>query len=373
MKYYLIAGEASGDLHASNLMKSLKSKDPSAEFRFWGGDLMQQVGGTQVTHYQELAFMGFWEVLKNITTLSKYIKKCKKDIANYKPDVLILVDYSGFNLRIAPFAKEMGIPTHFYIAPKVWAWNEKRVKKLKKYVDELYVIFPFEKDYFEKKHQYSVHYVGNPLQDVILERAPVDEQNFRKKYNLNDKPIIALLPGSRTQEIKKMLPLMAEMRSQFTEYQFVIGGAPNKDYSFYTNLLGESLSFVPNKTYDLLSVSYAALVTSGTATLETALFKVPQVVCYKTSRLTYGIANALVMKDLKYISLVNLVADKALVTELIQYDFNKERLSKELSHILDSDVREQIFIDYLDLEEKLGGKGASETVAEIVINKIGLD
>lgn len=367
MKYYLIAGEASGDLHASNLMKSLLQKDPKAEFRFWGGELMQAVGGAMVTHYRELAFMGFYEVLKNITTLSKFIKNCKKDITSYQPDVVIFIDYSGFNLRIAPFVKEAGIPTHFYIAPKVWAWNEKRVKKLKKYIDYLYVIFPFEKEYFEKKHNYNVHYVGNPLQDVIQKRPVVDEKSFRKKHNLGKKSIIAILPGSRTQEIKKMLPLMMEMKKSFPDYCFVIGGAPNKEKNFYTNLLKEdNFAFIPNKTYDLLNVSYAALVTSGTATLETALFKIPQVVCYKTSNITYHIAKRLVLSGLKYISLVNLVADKRIVTELIQDDFNKNRLTLELQKILDTEHRASIFENYLYLEEKLGNDGASDKVASIL-------
>ncbi len=370
MKYYLIAGEASGDLHASNLMKALKVKDTNAEFRFWGGDLMQAVGGDLVTHYQKLAFMGILEVLKNINTLTKYIKYCKQDIAAYQPDVLILVDYSGFNLRIAPFAKEMGIPTHFYIAPKLWAWNEKRVEKFKKYIDELYVIFPFEKEFFEKKHQYPVHYVGNPLQDVIADRPPTKAKAFRTEFQLGQNPIIALLPGSRAQEIKKMLPLMVQMSKLFTDYQFVIAGAPNRTKSFYENyIIDSSVAFVPNKTYDLLSISNAALVTSGTATLETALFKVPQVVCYETSALTYFIGSFLV-KNIKYFSLVNLIMDAPIVAELLQKNFNKTRLTKELKAILDPDNRTTIFENYLELEEKLGGKGASETVAEIMLEKL---
>jgi lipid-A-disaccharide synthase len=372
MKYYLIAGEASGDLHASNLMKALKAKDSNAEFRFWGGDLMQSIGGNLVTHYQELAFMGILEVLKNIKKLSNFIKACKQDIANYKPDVLILVDYSGFNLRVAPFAKELGIPTHFYIAPKLWAWNEKRVEKFKKYIDELYVIFPFEKDFFEKKHNYPVHYVGNPLQDVIADRPPTKAKVFREEFQLGDKPIIALLPGSRSQEIKKMLPLMVEISEIFTNYQFVIAGAPNREKDFYKSYIEDStVAFVPNKTYDLLSISYTALVTSGTATLETALFKVPQVVCYKTSGLTYFIGNLLV-KNIKYFSLVNLIMDAPIVTELLQKDFNKTRLTKELEAVLDPKKRTVLFENYLALEEKLGGKGASETVAKIILDKISL-
>lgn len=370
MKYYLIAGEASGDLHASNLMKSLKEKDTKAQFRFWGGDLMQAVGGELVTHYQNLAFMGFLEVIKNINTLSKYIKQCKEDIVDFKPDVLILVDYSGFNLRIAPIAKNLGIPVHYYIAPKIWAWNEKRIKKIKNYVDELYVIFPFEKEYFENKHNYQVHYVGNPLQDEIADRKPVDEKSFREHYKLGDKPIIALLPGSRSQEIKHMLPLMIEMSINFTDYQFVIAGAPNKNRDFYQKYIGDfNVSFVPNQTHDLLSLSYAALVTSGTATLETALFKIPQVVCYKTSAITYAVGKILV-KNIQYISLVNLVMDAPLVCELIQNDYNKTRLMEELIKILNHHNRTQIFENYLILEEKLGGNGASKNVAEIIFNTL---
>jgi len=370
MKYYLIAGEASGDLHASNLMKAIQLKDPKAEFRFWGGELMQAIGGTLVTHYKNLAFMGFLEVLKNIHTLTRFIKECKQDIAIYKPDVLILVDYAGFNLRIAPFAKKLGIPTHFYIAPKLWAWNEKRVEKFKKYIDELYVIFPFEKDFFEKKHQYPVHYVGNPLQDVIADRPPTKVKRFRTEKQLGEKPIIALLPGSRLQEIKKMLPLMVQLSKEFTAYQFVIAGAPNREYSFYEPYIKDSkVAVVLNKTYDLLSIANAALVTSGTATLETALFKVPQAVCYETSRLTYFVGKMLV-KNLKYFSLVNLIMDAPIVAELLQRDFNKARVRKELKAILDPANRIKIFENYLELEDKLGGKGASETVAEILLEKI---
>lgn len=370
MKYYLIAGEASGDLHASNLMKALKKEDSNAEFRFWGGDLMLAEGGTMVKHYKDLAFMGFWEVLKNLRTLTGFINQCKTDILQYQPDALILVDYAGFNLRMATFAKSIGIPTHFYIAPKVWAWNESRVKKLKKFVDYLYVIFPFEKPYFEQKHQYPVYYVGNPLQDVIAHRKPIDEQKFRLENGLNEKPIVALLPGSRTQEIQHMLPLMLEMSEKFKDYQFVIAGAPNRDFAFYQKYTEQkNIGFVNNKTYDLLSISYAALVTSGTATLETALFKVPQVVCYHTSSISYFIAKSLV-KDLKYISLVNLVMDAPVVTELIQKDFNETSLFEELSKILDKNEREKMFENYMKLEEILGEDGASARVAENVYKSL---
>ncbi len=370
MKYYLIAGEASGDLHTSNLMKALHQKDTNAEFRFWGGDLMQNTGGTLVKHYKELAFMGFWEVIKNIRTLSGFITECKKDIEHYQPDAVILVDYAGFNLRIAQYAHSIGIPVHFYIAPKVWAWNEKRVDKLKKYVDYLYVIFPFEKPFFEEKHQYKVNYVGNPLQDVIENRKPIDEFEFRKKHHLSEKPIIALLPGSRTQEIKHMLPLMAKMSAYFRDYQLVIAGAPNRSIDFYSPFIAHyDIKLIENQTYDLLSISYAALVTSGTATLETALFKVPQVVCYHSSAVSYFIAKNLV-KDLKYISLVNLVMDAPVVTELIQNDFNEQKLRFELEKTLNKKNRQPIFEDYMTLEQILGGAGASERVAKIIIDSL---
>lgn len=367
MKYYLIAGEASGDLHAANLMKAIKTQDPTAKFRFWGGDLMQEIGGEMVVHYKELAVMGFWEVLASAFKLLTYLKKCKQDIQAYQPDTLILIDYSGFNLRIAPFAKKLGVKVHFYIAPKVWAWHESRVQKLKKYVDELYVIFPFEVEFFEQKHQLPVHYEGNPLIDQIITRKPTDEKAFRKKYQLSDKPIIALLPGSRTQEIKHMLPVMLDMCPLYPDYEFVIAGAPNKDEAFYQNLMqGQTVPVIPNKTYDLLNLSYAALVTSGTATLETALFKVPQVVCYKSSFASYKIAKYLV-RNIRYISLVNLVMDKEVVKELIQQDFNKANVQRELEKILDATQRKNIFFDYLSLEKKLGDPGVAQRIAQKII------
>ncbi len=369
MKYYLIAGEASGDLHAANLMKALKEQDPKADFRFWGGDLMQEAGGEMVVHYKELAVMGFWEVLASAFKLLKYLKKCKQDIAAYQPDALILVDYSGFNLRIAPFAKKLGVKVHFYIAPKVWAWNESRVQKLKKYVDELYVIFPFEVDFFEKKHQLPVHYEGNPLIDQIITRKPLDEKTFRKTYQLSEKPIIALLPGSRKQEIKHMLPVMLKMLPLFPNYEFVVGGAPNKDKEFYLSFMqGRNIPVIFDKTYDLLSLSYAALVTSGTATLETALFKVPQIVCYKSSVASYKIAKYLV-RNIEYISLVNLVMNKEVVKELIQNNFNKSNLETELTNILDKKHRIEIFSAYMELENKLGNSGVSQRIAQKIIQK----
>jgi len=367
MKYYIIAGEASGDLHASNLMKALMQEDNRADFRFWGGDLMQAVGGTLVKHYKALAFMGFAEVIMNLRTILNNIKFCKQDILVYQPDVLILVDYPGFNMRIAEFAKQKNIATHYYISPQIWAWKENRIKKIKLYIDQMYVILPFEKDFYEKKHDYPVHFVGHPLLDAIADRDQVDAEQFRKENNLNDKPIIALLPGSRKQEISKMLDIMLKMVDKFKDHQFVIAGAPSQDLKFYQQIISNSkVSIVENKTYDLLSLANAALVTSGTATLETALFKVPEVVCYKGNALSYQIGKRLV-KNIKYISLVNLILDKEVVTELIQDNFNEKKLEDTLFKILDHKYREKIFYAYYELEQKLGGKGASATTARLIV------
>jgi lipid-A-disaccharide synthase len=369
VKYYIIAGEASGDLHASNLMKALQRKDAGAEFRYWGGDLMQAVGGTLVKHYRELAFMGFIEVIANLRTILNNIKFCKKDILAYRPDALILVDYPGFNMRIATFARQHNIKVHYYISPQIWAWKESRIKKIKRDVDEMYVILPFEKDFYEKKHGFPVHFVGHPLLDAIADRKPIHEKEFRATHGLSNKPIIALLPGSRKQEIKKMLSVMLTMIDKFVNYQFVIAGAPSQEFEFYQQFIkNTSVKFIANKTHDLLSISYAALVTSGTATLETALFKVPEVVCYKGSFVSYQIGKRLV--DLKYISLVNLILDKEAVTELIQHEFNELSLEKELRKILEETNRNTLFIDYYELEQKLGGKGASEKTATLIINSL---
>lgn len=369
MKYYIIAGEASGDLHASNLMKALKKRDAKADFRFWGGDLMQSVDGTLVKHYKDLAFMGFLEVLLNLRTITKNLDFCKKDLLKYKPDALILVDYPGFNMRIAKFAKAHYIKVHYYISPQIWAWKENRIKSIKRDVDEMYVILPFEKDFYEKKHQYKVHFVGHPLLDAIANRTPTKIKVFRKEHNLGDKPIIALLPGSRKQEIKKMLHVMLSLATDFNDYQFVIAGAPGLEASFYKSFTtAKNISFLTNKTYDLLSIATAALVTSGTATLETALFKVPEIVCYKGSWASYQIGKRVV--NLDYISLVNLILNKEAVTELIQNDFNKNRLKKELKSILDPAKREQIYTDYYELEQKLGGTGASDNTAKLIIGQL---
>lgn len=369
MKYYIIAGEASGDLHAANLMKELKKKDPEADFRFWGGDLMQEVGGTQVKHYRELAFMGFVEVIFNLRTILKNISFCKKDISAYRPDVLIFIDYPGFNLRIAKWAKKEGIPTHFYISPQIWAWKENRITAIKRDIDKLYVILPFEKEFYEDKHQFPVHFVGHPLIDAISQHPRGNMAEFKERHNLNEKPIIALLPGSRKQEISKMLEIMLSITDDFKEYQFVIAGAPSQDEAFYKPFIKKkNVRLVMNKTYDVLTLSTAALVTSGTATLETALFKVPEVVCYKGSNISYQIAKRII--KLKYISLVNLIMDEEVVKELIQADFNKKNLKIELQKLLDENHRKAIFEQYYKLEKKLGGTGASEKTAGLIFNEI---
>lgn len=369
MKYYIISGEASGDLHGSNLMKSLQKVDANADFRFWGGDLMETVGGTLVKHYKELAFMGFVEVVMNLRTIAKNLSFCKKDIENYNPDVIIFIDYPGFNLRIAKWAKAKGFKTHYYISPQIWAWKEGRIKDIKHDVDQMYVILPFEKDFYEKKHNFPVHFVGHPLIDAISNRTQIDDSEFRKTHHLSDKPIIALLPGSRKQEITKMLSVMLSLVNDYEDYQFVIAGAPGQDYDFYKQFIKQdNVNFISNKTYDLLSLSTAALVTSGTATLETALFKVPQVVCYKGSWISYQIGKRVV--NLDFISLVNLILEKEAVTELIQNDFNKKRLKKELDLILDEYERTKFFIDYYDLEKKLGGKGASLKTATLIFESL---
>lgn len=369
MKYYIIAGEASGDLHGANLMKALYIRDPDANIRFWGGDLMESVGGILVKHYRELAFMGFWEVIKNLKTILNNLSFCKKDILNFAPDVIILIDYPGFNMRITQWAKKKGIATHYYIAPQIWAWKENRIKQIKRDFDQLSVILPFEKDFYEYKHQYPVHFVGHPLIDAIKQRKIQDEDAFRAENNLSNLPIIALLPGSRKQEISKMLRVMLGVVNDFSDYQFVIAGAPGIEDAFYSDFITNThVSFIRNKTYDLLFHAHAALVTSGTATLETALFKVPEVVCYKGSWISYQIAKRII--TLKYISLVNLIMDEEIVTELIQDEMNPKRLKEELSKILQIENRKIMLEKYNHLEKKLGGVGASEQVANLIIHQI---
>ena len=369
MKYYIIAGEASGDLHGSNLMKELMLQDTNATIRFWGGNLMQNVGGTLVKHYKELAFMGFAEVIINLNTILKNIKICKLDIEKFNPDVLIFIDYPGFNMRIAKWAKTKGFKTHYYIAPQIWAWKENRIKEIKRDFDKLYVILPFEKDFFEIKHNFPVSFVGHPLIDAIQNREKCNKEAFRKQHNLSNKPIIAVLPGSRKQEISKMLEVMLSIVSDFEDYEFVIAGAPSQEFSFYEPFLkGKNIKFVSNKTYDLLENSFAALVTSGTATLETALFKIPEVVCYKGSWISYQIAKRII--TLKYISLVNLIMDEEVVTELIQEKCTSKNLKKELSLLLEKNNREAILSKYDLLEQKLGGLGASKKTAALILDNL---
>ena len=365
MKYYIIAGEASGDLHGSNLMKALFEEDKSADIRFWGGDLMQNVGGTLVSHFKERAFMGFFEVVKNLVKVLNFINFCKEDIFKFQPDVLIFIDNSGFNLRIAKWAKQHRFRTNYYISPQVWASRAGRIKEIKRDIDHLFVILPFEEAFYQK-FDYKVTFVGHPLIDAIADRTQVSLQQFREEYKLSNLPIIAILPGSRKQEITKMLSVMLSIIDDYKNYQFVIAGAPSQEIEFYNQIIGDKkVAFINNKTYDLLSVSYAALVASGTATLETALFKVPQVVCYKGGNISYQIAKRII--TLNYISLVNLIMDQEVVTELIQNNFNKKNLQKELSKILSENHREKLFLRYSDLEKKLGGKGASKKVAQMIV------
>ena len=372
MKYYIIAGEASGDLHASNLIKELKAYDTSSEFRCWGGDLMKSQGVELVKHYRDLAFMGFVEVAANIRTVLNNIKFCKKDILNYKPDAVILVDYPGFNLRIAKFAHKEGFKVFYYISPQIWAWKKSRVFKIKKFVDRMIVILPFEKEFYAK-YDYEVDYVGHPLLDMIKNLPANHKTEFKKLNNFDDKPIIALLPGSRKQEIKKMLPVMLSVVKRFSDYRFIIAGTQSIGKEFYQELMQNvKVDIVFNQTHELLQNAYAALVTSGTATLETALFSVPEVVCYKGSYISYQIARRVIDKSvIKFISLVNLIMDREVVKELIQNDFNSINIERELLKITeDTTYRQQIINDYKTLTEKLGGAGASKKTAEIIKNSI---
>ena len=370
MKYYIIAGEASGDLHGSNLMKALKVEDTKAKFRIWGGDKMEAAGGQLVKHYKDLAFMGFVEVAKNIRTILKNFDICKSDVITYQPDVLILIDYPGFNLRIAKWAKQKGIRVFYYISPQVWAWNTSRVKEIKKNIDRMFVILPFEKSFYQK-YDCEVDFVGHPLLDMIAQQTPSND--FFEKNNLSNQKIIALLPGSRKQEIKQMLAVMLSVVFDFPEYQFVIAGAPSIPLSFYENILhninNQQISIIENQTHDLLQNSHAALVTSGTATLETALFNVPQVVCYKGNAISYQIAKRLI--SVNYISLVNLIVELEIVKELIQIDFNKGNLVLELNKIISGTTRQKVLDGYLLLQDQLGHGGASERTAKLMVGYLG--
>jgi lipid-A-disaccharide synthase len=364
MKYYLVAGEASGDLHGANLMKALKELDHAAEFRFFGGDLMQAEGGTLVKHYADMAFMGFVEVAVNLRTILKNLKLCKQDISQYQPDVLVLIDFPGFNLKIAEYAKTKGMHVYYYISPKVWAWNQKRVLKIKKIVDHLFCILPFEVEFY-KSWGMEVDYVGNPLLDAVTAFKP--EPDFLQQHQLSGKKIIALLPGSRKQEISYLLPEMLGVTEQFPEYQFVIAGAPSFNADFYFQFLKDkNIPVLFNATYDLLTHAHAAVVASGTATLETALFNVPQVVIYKGNAVTIAIARVLV--KLEFISLVNLIMDSGIVKELLQEDCTAFKITAELNKIANDEIyRENMLTNYDKLDERMGKPGASAKTAGLII------
>lgn len=367
-KFYVIAGEASGDLHGSNLMKAMLEEDATCDFRFWGGDEMTKVGGERVKHIKDLAFMGFVEVLMNLRTIMKNLKFCKEDILAYKPDALILVDYPGFNLRIAEWAKEHNIKVIYYISPQVWAWKQNRVHTIKKVVDEMYVILPFEKEFY-KKFDFDVHYIGHPLLDAIEQfKAKQSTEGFLEKNALSAQPIIAVLPGSRKQEVSKKLPIMLAALKSYSNYQIIVAGAPSLDLEFYAPFLKDfsNVHIVHNQTYDLLSNAELAVVTSGTATLETALFEVPEVVCYIGSSISYLIAKQLI--KIKYISLVNLIMDKEVVKELIQGECNPKTIAAEVDRIkVGGSKREEQLANYKLMKEILGGGGASKTIAQAVL------
>ncbi len=364
MKYYLIAGERSGDLHASNLMKQLKQQDPDAEFRYYGGDLMQAQGGTLVRHYSDMAFMGVWEVIKNLRKISGFIKECKADLLEFKPDVIIHVDYSGFNMKIAPFAKANGFKTYYYIAPKVWAWNQKRALKIKKYIDRLFCILPFEKEFF-KKYDYEVDYVGNPVMDAIADHS--FSEDIITEFNLKKDNIIAVLPGSRKQEIEKMLDFMLSVSPELPDYEFVVAAVPNFPKEYFEAISSKyNIKVVYDRTYDLLYNAKAAVVTSGTATLETALIGTPQVVCYKTSGLSYYVIKAVIKVD--FVSLVNLIAGREVVKELIyKHQTKKEVLVEEIKQLMTNEsYRDKMVEGYRDVKKAIGVKRADKITAGLI-------
>ena len=370
MKYFLIAGEASGDLHASNLMRQLKVYDPDAQFMFLGGDLMQAQGGKMLVHYREMAYMGVWEVIANAGKVKRNFKICKDAMLDYKPDAVILVDYPGFNLRMARFAKEHGLRTYYYISPKIWAWKKRRAYTIKKYVDKMFAIFPFEIDFY-KQFDYNVEYVGNPLVDAMKETESqmLDSKAFREKYSLPEKPIIALVPGSRRNEIDKLLPEMLAIVPDFPDYQFLICGAPGIATDFYDKYVADSgVRVIFGDTYNIVRNSAAAAVTSGTATLETAFLGTPQVVCYKMSGLTYALAEMFV--KIKYFSLVNIIAGREVVKELLQSHLSND-ISAELQRILsDSDYRANMLKSYDEIRATLGDGLASANTAKMIVGEV---
>ena len=370
MKYYIIAGEASGDLHASNLVAEIKKKDKKAEFRGCGGDLMKAQGVELLKHYRTMAYMGFVEVAVNLRKVLGNIAQCKKDIVEYHPDVVILVDYPGFNLRIADFAHENGFKVVYYISPQIWAWKRRRVHKIKRSVDKMLVILPFEEEFY-RRYGVDVTFVGNPLLDELAKVGTGNRSIFLRRNSLGERrEIIALLPGSRRQEVKRTLPVMIKVASHFPDYQFVIAGISSLDKSLYKDIIGQSdVFFVENQTYELLQNSSAALVTSGTATLETALFSIPEVVCYKATDFSYRLAKWMI--KVKFISLVNLIMDREVVKELIQGDMNEDNLVKELDQLLHNGKRQRKLLeDYEELKDKLGNVGASEKAAGIICESV---
>lgn len=367
MKYYIIAGEASGDLHGANLMRALRRHDTDAQFRFWGGDAMQDVAGEPVRHIRDLAIMGFVEVVTHLRTVLGNIRFCKQDILQYKPDVLVTIDYPGFNLKMAKFAHQHGIKTVHYISPQLWAWKKGRIKSMRCSLDKLCYILPFEQEFYAKNDFPQAMYVGHPLLDAVdqYRKDPTDTLNY-------DKPIIALLPGSRQQEIKRMLPIMLTIADKHPEYQFALAGMTLIGDKFYQDIIGSrsNIAIIKDQTYRLLSNAYAAIVCSGTATLETALFNVPQVVCYRANAISVAIARQLIGTRIKYISLVNLIADRPIVTELIQNDLNLIQLEKEFERITNSESRQKMLDDYAYLHTLLGNAGASDRTALEIINTL---
>lgn len=373
MKYYIIAGEASGDLHGSNLIASIRKKDPRAKIRAWGGDLMKKQGATLVKHYRDLAFMGFVEVLMHLRIILSNLRFCKKDILKFAPDAIILIDYPGFNIKVAKFAHKHNIKVYYYISPQVWAWKKRRVYTLKKMVDKMLVILPFEKSFYDE-YDVDASYVGHPLLDEMLKLKSVNRKVFLKQNNLDPKKeVIALLPGSRKQEVSRMLEVMLKMVDEYPNYQFVIGCAPSLPESFYKSIINkENVHLLFNKTYPLLQVASAALVTSGTATLETALLYVPEVVCYKGNKISYLIAKNLI--KVKYICLVNLIMDKPVIKELIQNDLTPENIKQELDLLLTNHAKQRAVLeDYDELRHVLGDAGASDNAASIIVSDLKKD
>jgi lipid-A-disaccharide synthase len=373
MKYYILAGEASGDMHAANLMKQLKLRDNQAYFRVWGGDKMQAETDEMVKHFKDNSFMGIFQVVTNIRTVKRNFKLCEEDIKQFQPDVLILIDNSGFNLRIAKYVmlSELKTRIYYYILPQAWAWKQKRVHTIQQWCHRIFAILPFEKAFY-KSYGYDVDYVGHPILDAIAQRKPSlsDFKALQIQFDLSDKPIIALLPGSRKQEIKTKLPIMLQVVSHFPQYQFVIAGSDTISPEFYAQYNSDNIKIIFNRTYDILNCATAALVTSGTATLETALFSVPQVVCYKPGFVNYHLFKGII--KIKFICMVNLILDRMAVQELIESDLNENRLVKELNLILEGEKRNQMLKDYDELETKLGGEGASERTAQLMWEDISI-